>query len=131
MHGKDYDLNDAMKCVVTIDNGIDGESVSEGLMEISADSFNVKYKFGGDDCELLYSDGNVTHVRRGSVNLNLKFSRGKRTLGSLCYGGHTGVFPVFTGRMSVNTCESGLEVMLSYVCTGESKKLYIKAEKSA
>lgn len=117
-----------MKCKVIIDNGIDEAYVSKGMLDVAHGAFVVIYKLDGDDCKLIYSDGTVTQTRKGNVNLKMSFSLGKETQCTLGSGEYTGTFPVFTNKLDVKADNGGVEILLGYVCAGESKRLLIKAE---
>lgn len=117
-----------MNCNVFL-HGAEGSPgvLTEGELEIYGNGFYLKYTIDGDDCALHAKGGTVTQSRRGRVNTDITFRRGKRTVCMLLSGELTGSIPVDTGEMEVVTGGHGAELFINYRLGGAAVQLNLKA----
>lgn len=108
-----------MNCKVTIYGSKDAEAVfSEGELKFYESGFELNYKIGEDRCSLVANGGTVTQSRRGSINTDITFSKGKNTVCMLLSGELTGSIPVKTTALEVIKNQNGAEVYIDYFLGG-------------
>lgn len=117
-----------MNCKVTIFGAKDAESVNSlGDLSVKGDSFTLAYTMAGDKCLM---SGNVTTIsqsRRGSLNTDATFSKGKRTAFVLSGGELSGEIPLKTLFLEVSF-EGGLKVKIDYELGGARINLRLSAK---
>lgn len=117
-----------MNCKVTIYGSRDADAVfSDGELVFDGRGFELKYNIGEDRCCLSYSGGTVTQSRRGNVNTDITFARGKNTICMLLSGELTGGVPVKTEFLSVVQSDGGVEVYIDYYLGGARINLNLSA----
>ena len=116
-----------MNCKVTI-SGAEGENVTSfGDLSYSKNGFCLAYKIAGDSCVLSVCGGTVTQSRRGSVNTDITFSKGKNTICMLLSGELTGSIPVKTVDLYAVKTDSGAIVKIVYFLGGVKINLNLSA----
>ena len=120
-------LSIIMNCKVTI-CGADGESVtSSGDLQYCKYGFDIAYKISEDNCILSVRGGTITQSRKGSVNTDITFSKGKSTTCMLFSDGLTGNIPVKTLDLYAAKTENGAVVKITYFLDGTKISLNLSA----
>ena len=121
-----------MNCKVTIYGSTDADAVfSDGELKFYKNGFELKYHIGDDRCSLAANGGTVTQSRRGDVNTDITFSKGKNTVCMLLSGELTGSIPVQTNCLEVTADSRGAEVYIDYYLGGARINLKLTAVISA
>lgn len=108
-----------MLCNVTIKGAEDAEEVySEGELTYVNNGFDLNYFIAGDRCALSVRGATVTQSRRGSINTDITFAKGKNTICMLISGELTGGIPVKTTALDVVKAEDGVSVTMIYFLGG-------------
>ena len=108
-----------MLCKVTIKGAEDAEEVhSKGELTFTKNGFDLNYSISGDNCVLSVRGTTVTQSRRGNVNTDITFVKGKNTICMLLSGELTGSIPVKTTDLNVAKGEDGVAVTMQYFLGG-------------
>lgn len=117
-----------MNCNVFLSGSADVPAVvTEGDLEICGSGFYLTYTLGGDNCALSAKRGVVTQSRRGGVNTDITFVRGKNSVCMLLSGELTGSVPVYTSALEIKTGERGAELFIDYRLGGAHINLNLSA----
>lgn len=121
-----------MNCKVVISGATDAETVktSGDLVPETGGraGFRLTYTINGDNCLLVCRGSTVTQSRRGRVNTDITFARGKNTVCMLLSGELTGSVPVKTLRLESSLTEQGAELVIDYFLGGAQISLRLWAE---
>lgn len=108
-----------MLCNVTIKGAKDAEEVySEGELTYVKNGFDLNYTIAGDRCSFSVRGITATQSRRGNVNTDITFVKGKNTICMLLSGELTGSVPVKTIALDVIKAEDGVSVTIEYFLGG-------------
>ena len=117
-----------MNCKVLIDGAEDaGKVVSEGDLTVDERGFTLAYTIDGDNCLLTGRGGTVTQSRRGSLNTDATFVKGRRTAFVLSGGELSGEIPLITRSMEVSV-QGGLKLNIEYELGGAKINLRLTAD---
>lgn len=113
-----------MLCNVTIKGAEDAEEVqSSGELTFVKNGFDLNYFIAGDSCALSCRGATVTQSRRGNLNTDITFVKGKNTICMLLSGELTGSVPVKTTQLNVQKSEDGVALTMEYYLGGA--KIYL------
>lgn len=108
-----------MLCNVTIKGAEDAEEVNtQGELTFTNNGFDLNYSIAGDSCILTARGSTITQSRRGSVNTDITFAKGKNTICMLLSGELTGSIPVKTTALDVTKREDGVVITMEYLLGG-------------
>ena len=108
-----------MLCKVTLKGAEDAEEVhSKGELTYVKNGFDLNYQISGDRCALSVRGTTVTQSRRGNVNTDITFVKGKNTVCMLLSGELTGSIPVKTTALDIIKGEDGVSVTMQYFLGG-------------
>lgn len=108
-----------MLCNVTIKGSKDAEEInSKGELTFTNNGFDLNYSIAGDRCLLSARGTTVTQSRRGSVEMDITFAKGKNTICMLLSGELTGGIPVKTTALDIVKAEDGVSVTIEYFLGG-------------
>lgn len=117
-----------MICKVTLKGADDTETVySEGDIEFTPNGFDLSYFISNDRCVLSARGATVTQSRRGEVNTDITFAKGKSTICMLLSGELTGSIPVETTDLDIIKGSKGVQVKIDYFLGGAKIKLRLTA----
>ncbi len=117
-----------MNCKVTIYGSNDSGAVhSDGELRFCGSGFELKYFIGEDRCSLVAAGGTVTQSRRGEVDMDITFAKGKNTVCMLLSGELTGSIPVRTEALVIRKSEAGVDVYIDYFLGGAKINLRLSA----
>lgn len=113
-----------MLCNVKIKGAEDAEEInSSGELAFVKNGFDLNYFISGDSCALSVRGATVTQSRRGSLNTDITFVKGKNTICMLLSGELTGSIPVKTTALDIVQGEDGVAVTMEYFLGGA--KIYL------
>lgn len=113
-----------MLCKVIIKGAEDAEEVySEGELSFTNNGFDLDYFIADDRCSFSVRGATVTQSRRGNVNTDITFVKGKNTICMLLSGELTGSIPVKTTALDIIKGEDGVSVTIQYFLGGA--KIYL------
>lgn len=113
-----------MLCKVTIKGAEDAEEVySDGELSFTNNGFDLDYFIAGDRCSFSVRGATATQSRRGKVNTDITFVKGKNTVCMLLSGELTGSIPVKTTDLNIVKGEDGVSVTIQYFLGGA--KIYL------
>lgn len=108
-----------MLCNVKLKGAEDTEEVSsQGELTLTDNGFDLRYSIAGDSCILSARGATLTQSRRGSINTDITFVKGKNTICMLISGELTGSIPVKTTALNVKKHENGVSVAMEYFLGG-------------
>ena len=117
-----------MNCKITLKGSDDVGAVEcAGDLEITPDGFELKYPLDGDSCVISCRNGTITQTRRGSLDIDVTFVKGRRTVCVIGGGELSGEIPVETQTLKYTT-EGGLKVNIIYELGGATVNLNLNAE---
>ena len=113
-----------MLCNVYIKGAEDAEEInSPGELTFVNNGFDLNYSITGDSCAFSVRGTTVTQSRRGSVNTDITFVKGKNTICMLLSGELTGSIPVKTTALDIIKNDDGVAVIIEYFLGGA--KIYL------
>lgn len=108
-----------MLCKVTIKGAEDADEVcSTGELTFINNGFDLNYSIAGDNCALSVRGATVTQSRRGSINTDITFVKGKNTICMLLSGELTGSIPVKTTALNIVKGKNGVSLTMQYFLGG-------------
>lgn len=108
-----------MLCNVSIKGAEGSEEVTcQGELDFVKNGFDLTYKIAEDRCVLSLRGGTVTQSRRGSIDTDITFAKGKNTICMLLSGELTGSIPVKTVGLDVITGDNGVALTIEYFLGG-------------
>ena len=120
-----------MLCDVTISGSKDAEKIrSKGELTYYDNGFELRYKIAEDRCVLTARGSTVTQSRRGDINTDITFNKGKSTVCMLLSGELTGSIPVRTCDLKIVKGECGVNVSIDYFLGGAKILLRLTALQS-
>ncbi|MCH5148713.1 MAG: DUF1934 family protein [Clostridiales bacterium] len=118
-----------MKCKVVLCGEEKTQNFScIGELNLGEKSFSLSYVFNGDSCRLSYDGQLLRHQRQGEIPVLIEFDLNKRTLCKIGSGEFSGLIPVLTHSLNVQTGAKTASVSVVYELDGEDKKMQIIAE---
>lgn len=113
-----------MLCNVKIRGAEDAEEVtSQGELTFVKNGFDLNYFIDGDSCALSVRGTTVTQSRRGGLNTDITFVKGKNTICMLLSGELTGSIPVKTTFLNIEQGDGGAAITMEYFLGGA--KIYL------
>lgn len=118
-----------MKCKIYIKGAKEGgEILTYGDLIPSPVGFTVNYAIDGDECSVKYDGKLISQTRRGALDIDITFKKGKTTVCRLYSGELSGETPVFTNELDAAVTKDGARLYVDYLFCGEAVKLIFSAE---
>ena len=117
-----------MLCNVTISGSKDADVIRcKGELEIDDKGFVLRYNIAEDRCVLTAHGCTVTQSRRGDVNTEITFAKGRDTVCMLLSGELTGSIPVKTTYLKIDKGADGVALSIDYFLGGANILLRLTA----
>lgn len=117
-----------MLCEVSINGSEDAEPIRcIGELTLDNKGFELRYNMAEDRCVLTARGSTVTQSRRGDVNTDITFTKGRDTVCMLLSGELTGSIPVRTIRLNADRSEDGVAIAIDYFLGGAKILLRLTA----
>ena len=117
-----------MLCDVTISGSKDAEKIiCMGELEFDNKGFELRYNIAEDRCVLTARASTVTQSRRGDINTDITFTKGRDTVCMLLSGELTGSIPVKTTYLKIDKAADGVAVAIDYFLGGAKILLRLTA----